>query len=289
MIEVLWVLARAVVFALLLQSAGAALFVIAFRGSLARSAAGIARLARNGACAALALLILQCLLELARMAGDWSGATDLGLLRAVLGSSTARALGVRGAALAALALALTGAGAQPRGRVRAGIALASVALAAGSFTLTGHTSVSAYRWLLAPLLAAHTLVLAFWFGALWPLARVTRAEELRAAAAVLGRFSAAAVRLVPLIALSGAGMALLLLPDAAALLEPYGRLLLLKIGLFALLMGLAALNRLRLVPEIERGEARALRTLRASMAAECLLICGAITVTAVMTGFYSPA
>jgi copper resistance protein D len=289
MIDVLWVLARTLVFALLLQSTGAVLFVIAFRGSLARSAAGIARLARGGACAAFAVLIFQCLLELARMAGDWSGASDPGLLRAALGLSTARALGVRGAALAALALALSGAGAQPRGHVRAGVALASVALAAGSFTLTGHTSVSAYRWLLAPLLVAHILVLGFWFGALWPLARVTRVEELRTAAEVLGRFSVAAVRLLPLVALGGAGMALLLLPDAAALREPYGRLLLLKVVLFALLMGLAAFNRLRLVPEIERGEARALRTLRASMAAEWLLICGALTVAAVMTGFYSPA
>jgi copper resistance protein D len=289
MIDVLWGLARAAVFALLLQSAGAALFVIAFRRGLARSAAGSARLARNAAYAALALLVLECLLELARMAGNWSGAADPGLLRAALGSSTARALGVRAAALAALAAALSGAGAQPRGRVRTSLALAGVTLAAASFTLTGHTADSAWRWLLAPLLAAHILLLAFWFGALWPLARVTRAEEPAAAAAVLARFSAAAVRLVPVIAVSGLGLALGLLPDVAALLEPYGRLLLFKVTLFALLMGLAAWNRLRLVPAVGRGAAPALRTLRASLAAEYLLICAAITVAAVMTGFYSPA
>jgi putative copper export protein len=289
MIDVLWALARAAVFALLLQSAGAALFVIAFRGGLARTAAGIARLARHAAYAALALLFVQCVLELARMAGDWSGAVDPGLLREALGSSPARALGVRAVALAALAGALSGAGAQPRGRTRTGLALAGVVLAAGSFTLSGHTAVSGYRWLLAPLLATHILVLAFWFGALWPLARVTRAEEPRAAAAVLARFSDAAVWLVPLIALSGAGIALGLLPGVAALLEPYGRLLLIKVALFALLMGLAGWNRLRLVPAAARGETPALRTLRASMAAEYLLLCAAITVAAVMTGFYSPA
>ena len=289
MIDALWGLVRALELVLVLQSAGAALFAIAFGRSLAHSAAGIARLARNAACAALAVLVLHGVLELARMAGDWSGAIDPALLRVALSASTAGALGVRAAALVCLVVALAGAGAGSRGRVRTGLALAGVALAAGSFTLTGHTAVSAYRWLLAPLLAAHILVLAFWFGALRPLARVTRAEELSTAAAVLARFSAAAVRLVPLIALAGAGLALLLLPDAAALLEPYGRLLLLKVVLFALLMGLAALNRLRLVPEILRGESRALRRLRASMAAEYLLICAAIAVAAVMTGFYSPA
>ena len=117
---------------------------------------------------------------------------------------------------------------------------------------------------------------------------MTREEEPRAAAGLLARFSALGVRLVPLIAVAGAVMALLLLPDAAALREPYGQLLLVKIALFVLLMGLAALNRLRLVPQVERGEAHALRTLRASMLAEYLLICGAAAVAAVMTGFYSP-
>jgi copper resistance protein D len=289
MIDVLWGLARALAFALLLQSAGATLFAIVFGRALAHSASGIARLARNAACLALVVLVLQCVLELARMAGDWSGATDPALLRMALGASPARSLAARAGALLCLAVALAGAGAQPAGRVRTGLALAGVALAAGSFTLSGHTSVSPYRWLLAPLLMAHILALAFWFGALWPLARVTRAEEPRTAAVVLARFSAAAVRLVPLIAVAGAGLALLLLPDAAALLEPYGRLLLLKAALFVLLMGLAALNRLRLVPQIERGAASALRTLRVSMAAEYLLISGAIAVAAVMTGFYSPA
>jgi len=289
MVDVLWGLARALGFALLLQSAGTALFAITFRGSLTHSAAGIARLARNSACVALAVLIAQCVLELARMGGDWSAVADPGLRRVALASSTARALGARGAAFACLAVAFAATGAQPRGRLRTSLALAGVALAAGSFTLTGHTLTSAYRWLLAPLLAAHVLLLAFWFGALWPLARVTRQEDPRAAARVLARFSAAGVRLVPLIAIAGAVMALLLLPDAAALREPYGRLLLVKIALFALLMGLAALNRLRLVPQVERGEARALRTLRASMLAEYLLICGAVSVAAVMTGFYSPA
>jgi putative copper export protein len=289
MTDVLWGLVRALVFALLLQSAGAALFAITFGRGLAHSSRAIARLARNAACLALVALIVQCLLELARMAGDWSGATDPALLRVALGAATARSIALRAIALLCLAVALAGSGAQPAGRARTGLALAAVVLAAGSFTLSGHTSVSAYRWLLAPLLMAHIVALAFWFGALWPLARVTRAEELRTAAAVLARFSAAAVRVVPLIALAGAGLAVLLLPDAAALLEPYGRLLLLKVALFGLLMGLAALNRLRLVPRIERGEAQALRTLRLSMTAEYLLIVAAIAVAAVMTGFYSPA
>jgi len=63
---------------------------------------------------------------------------------------------------------------------------------------------------------------------------------------------------VPLIALAGAGIAAVLLPDFAALLAPYGLLLSAKLMLFAALMALAALNKLRLAPALGRGEPGAL-------------------------------
>ena len=119
----------------------------------------------------------------------------------------------------------------------------------GSFVLTGHTAVHQRR-LLAPLLILHVSIVAFWFGSLGPLRLVLRLEPPATAAAVLTRFSVAAVWLVPLIAVAGAGMALLLLPDVAALRQPYGLALLTKASLFALLMALAAMNRLRLVPAL---------------------------------------
>jgi len=155
--------------------------------------------------------------------------------------------------------------------------------------LSGHTAVHPERVLLAPLLFVHLSVLAFWFGSLRPLRALTVCESPLVAARVLQGFSRTAVWLVPLIGLAGAAMAVLLLPGPAALLEPYGALLLAKVLLFALLLGLAALNRLRLVPALARGQGEAALRLRRSIALEYLLMCTAFAVTAVMTGMFAPS
>ena len=56
----------------------------------------------------------------------------------------------------------------------------------------------------------------------------------------------------------------------------------------AALLGLAALNKLRLSPALARGEPGALPRFRRSVAAEYVLICAVLVVTAVLTGFFSP-
>ncbi|MGH7749944.1 MAG: CopD family protein [Steroidobacteraceae bacterium] len=284
MTDLLWVVARGVGFALPLQAAGAALFAALFAPLLPRSRSSIERLARRAAGVGLIAVAGQYLLEPARLAGELSGVLDASLHRLVLSSSIGAALGARFAGLACLAL-----GGQPASALSRGVTLAGIALVAGSFVLTGHTLAAPYGRLLAPLLIAHVLILAFWFGALWPLHRVTRLESLPQAAQVLAAFSARAVWLVPVIAVAGIALAAALLPDFAALRQPYGLLLLGKGVLFALLMGLAALNKLRLAPGMGRGEQACVRRLRGSLLAEYLLICAALAVTAVMTGFFSPS
>jgi len=54
------------------------------------------------------------------------------------------------------------------------------------------------------------------------------------------------------------------------------------------LLGLAALNRLRIVPALARGEPAAAATLRVTLTAEYLLVMVVLAVTALMTGAFSP-
>jgi putative copper resistance protein D len=154
--------------------------------------------------------------------------------------------------------------------------------------LTGHTSTHAYRWLLAPLLLIHLLIVAFWLGALWPLYLVSLRESRERAGRVIDAFSATAIWLVPLILLAGIAMAAILLPDLAALTHPYGELVVTKVVLFAALMGFAALNKWRFGPAIAAGEPRASTGFRRSVLAEYILACGVLAVTAVMTSLFSP-
>jgi copper resistance protein D len=283
MIDGLWLALRAAGLVLTLQAAGAALFLAGFRSRLERCAVPLQRHARRLAAAALLVGIAQCAAEVARMAGEWSGLTDPALLHLLTVSSAGVALLLRVAG-ATLLLATVG----RSGALARGLAMAGGMALPLSFVLTGHTSVSPARAWLAVLLVVHVAVAAFWFGSLWPLRRIAACEPPARAAQAVAAFSRVGIWLVPLIPLAGLGMALLLLPDLAALASPYGRLLCVKIALFALLMLLAGLNRLRLAPDMARGVAGAFGAFRRSVLLEWLLIALTLAVTAALTGLYSP-
>jgi putative copper export protein len=160
------------------------------------------------------------------------------------------------------------------------------AISLGAFVLSGHTSAHAERAILAPLLALHVLIIGFWFGSLAPLLLVVRLESRSMAAAVLLRFSRIAGWLVPLILLAGLAMAWILAGSIGVLRKPYGELLLAKFTGFGVLMLFAAYNRWKLTPALQQGASGT--SLRRSIVAEYLLIVVVLSVTAVMTTFFSP-
>ena len=285
--DTLSVAVRSLSFVLLFQAAGAALFAAVFAAQLTATRAAIRRLAGRVAVAGLVVITAHLALEATRMSGDFSGLQDLALQRAAWTTSNAAAHAVQALGLLLVAASMAGRGdAGMRGGGLSGVVGAVIAV--GGFLLTGHTSTHAARIALAPLLALHLLVVAFWSGALLPLRLVVRREPLQAATAVLREFSALATWLVPLIAVAGLAMALLLAAGVPSLHEPYGELLLVKLGGFAVLMVLAACNKWRWTPALATGAAAPRAALRRSMIAEFVLIAGVLAVTAVMTTFYSP-
>jgi putative copper resistance protein D len=306
--DILSVVARAVSFVLVFQAAGAVFFAAAFGPALTISLTGIRKLTRATALAAICAVAAHYVLESARMAGDMSGILDGSLQAQVWNSSSGAAFAVRilglllifaGARTAPGRLAASRffAGAAPSrpfavGRFSArgftSVGVAGAMLVAVSFTLTGHTSTNPRRWLLAPLLLAHLLIVAFWFGALWPLCLVTLRESQERVARVITVFSAAAVWLVPLILVAGVAMAALLLPNIAALTQPYGELLIVKVGLFAVLLCFGAFNKWRFGPAIGRGDPLAAQRFRRVTLSEFGLIAAVLSVTAVMTSIFSP-
>jgi copper resistance protein D len=309
MVDILSVILRALSFVLQLQAAGAVFFAAAFGPALTISLTSVRSLARMTAVAAFCVVACHYFLEAGRMAGDVSGVLDGSLQTLAWNSSTGGAFSVR-----ELGLLLIIAGMQAssvrlttdrffksstalspafwlkrlssRGFTIAGVS--GAVLVAASFTLTGHTSSSGWRWLLVPLLLAHLLIVAFWFGSLGPLYLVTLREPRDRAARVVTLFSSAAFWLVPLIMLAGVAIAVLLLPNVAALWQPYGELVIAKGAVFAVLMGLAAFNKWRFGPALGNGELSAGRTFRQMVIAEYLLIVVVLSVTAVMTTFFSP-
>jgi putative copper export protein len=262
------------------QAAGAASFAALFARMAPAASERVWRLGIVAALLAIPLILLRLPLTAARMAGDWSGAVDAGLLRLALHSSQASAAGFKLAGLTLLA-----AGLWRRNRLAA---LLGAAVAVSAPALTGHTSVNPLRAWLAPLLIAHVAIGAFWLGALWPLQLAVRLETPAAAATVLQRFSKIAGWLVPCLAVVGVAMAALLIDDWSVLQRPYGRLLLGKFAVFSVLMGLAALNRWRYTPALMSRPQPSRRALQRCMRAEYLLIAAVLALTATLTTLYSP-
>jgi len=273
---------RALAFAAALSAAGAAIFVWLFGASLDRSAHRIRALTSKTALCGLLLTAAYAVVEPVRLAGAWSGIVDASLQALLLGSDFGTTAAVR-----VLGLLAVLAGSLRPGRAGDGLALAGAVLIAASFAFMGHTAADPERWLLAPLLVVHLVAIAFWFGALWPLAAVAQHEAPAAAGATIGRFSAIATWVVPGIFLAGVAVASLLLPGWSSLRTAYGFSLMAKVAGFSTLMGFAALNKWRFGPAIGRGDRAAVVAFRWTVAAEWLLIFGVVTITAVMTALFA--
>lgn len=280
-IDGLWLVLRAAGFILLLQASGTVLFRAWLQGDLgAVAAADLKAYALRLTLAALAVVVGQGLIEPMHLAGAWEGLADPSLRHLAFASPGGVVLWLRFTGLGTLALALW--------RAHPGLALPAALVALGSFLVSGHTLVDPHRVILLPLLALHVGAAAFWFGALGCLRRLAHPTPGTDYLAVLHHFSVRALWLVPLLALAGVLIAATLLPDLAALTRPYGLLLLTKAALFLVLLALAALNRLRIVPALSRGEPAAAGRLRTTLVAEYLLVAVVLAVTALMTGMFSP-
>lgn len=275
------VIVRALALAALFQAVGAAFFLALLGRRLTSAWRPVERLGCRSALAAVFLVLAHLTLDAARLSGDFDGLRDWDLQRLAWTSTSGASQVLQAAGLLGVHLAL-----RRPGRGRIGWAGTAGAIVCAGFLVTGHTSHHHLRSVLAPLLAVHLLIVAFWFGSLLPLLLVTRLESPETTAGLLGRFSSLAGWLVPVIFVVGMVMAGILAGSFAVLRRPYGELLLAKVGGFGLLMLLAARNKWRLTPALAKGEPGG--PLRRSIAAEYALIVAVLSVTAVLTACYSP-
>ena len=94
---------------------------------------------------------------------------------------------------------------------------------------------------------------------------------------------------MPALAAAGVALFVILTGDPlAALGTRYGWILALKLALFALLLGLAALNKYRLTPALQMGTLRAGGYLRRSIQLEALIVLAILATTAILTTVAAP-
>jgi putative copper export protein len=124
----------------------------------------------------------------------------------------------------------------------------------------------------------------WWLGALIPLSAVTRRAEPALAVATVESFGSRAVLVVGGLLTAGALLVVMLTGGMVRLDSAYQQRLLIKLGLVAALLSVAAWNKLRLTPLLQRDFATGANHLRASIRVEITLAAIILCATAWLVG-----
>jgi copper transport protein len=212
-------------------------------------------------------------------------AVGIGLGR-LLSSAAGQEFGYRGVALLVAGVGVILAVREPRWTALVPLAGAT----AGAMlvhVLAGHAGAeraAGLRWFEVLVQWLHLIAVGVWIGGLVWLVTAVRGRDRPARGEAVRRFSWLAGAAVAVVAATGIVRALrevggpgawLRLPDTG-----FGVALLVKIGLFAGLLTLGALNRYRNVPAVASGR---LRTLRGTVVAEVVLAAAALAATGVLS------
>ncbi|TYP87584.1 CopD family protein [Blastococcus xanthinilyticus] len=174
-----------------------------------------------------------------------------------------------------------------RGRSGGRLALTVAVVAAGAPAWTGHTRAASPEVLAVGVDVLHLLAGSVWFGGLVGLALTLPelAGRGTGAAEVLARFSGVAAGILAVLVVTGSVLAWRFVGSWDGLTGTgYGQLLLLKIGVAALAVGIAAWNRFRLLPRVRRASREPARRSGArlvtrSVAAEAAVLVAVVLVT----------
>lgn len=275
------ILTKLVLYLGVLTATGLVMVRLAFVGAIdsidGRLRASIVGLAFIGMLAS----ILAFALRGAALTGDASGVTDIQILRILWQTPVGTVLALR---VAGFALILIGIVSGASGKW---IALFGGTLSIWSFAEIGHVSDAA-TWMKV-LLVIHLAGVAFWIGVLSPLRRLASEPTQLSNAADLGhRFGFIAAFVVPVLVLAGGYHAWILVGSFSSLTSTgYGLFLLAKVGVVALLLSLAAANKLRFIPALRAGDANAARHLTRSISVEWMAVIAILLATSILTSALS--
>jgi putative copper export protein len=290
--NLLLLLARGAFVAALFSAFGGSLFIqlvapqglkLAGAGDAASIEGRCLRLVRVSLAAALVALLGWLVLETSDMS-DATNATDVAAAIPAVLFETSFGHDLTAQALSVLAALLLLAAWPQRWRFAA-VGLAGLALVLQA----GHSHAFAMEHGPSLLLYAeglHLLAGGAWLGGLLPLTILVRDAPPKQAAEALRRFSKLATLCVVAIAGTACLQGWILGGGVAGLTSTaYGYVLLLKAALFAALLGLAAVNRFRLTPAMEREDAQpARRALLRTIAAETVLGLMVVLAAGVLSG-----
>ncbi|WIY24077.1 copper resistance D family protein [Parasedimentitalea psychrophila] len=227
---------------------------------------------------AVTAAIIGFLLRGAALTGDIAGMVDREMLGLLWGTSVGEAFTYRLAGIIVISIGLY------LPVIGAWVSLAGGLIALWSFTQIGHIPDQEQTGIRL-LLLLHLLGVSFWVGILAPLRWLARDPEYLAVAANFGdKFGVMASGIVAVLVLAGGLMAWLILGTLSLIFTTaYGLALVGKVTLVALLLGLAAANKLRFIPAMQAGNQKAAAHLARSIELEITVITAVLVATATLT------
>ncbi|WP_270917081.1 copper resistance D family protein [Parasedimentitalea psychrophila] len=272
------ILAKLLLYAGITGATGIAMIRLIFWDYVKCLDARLRRFSLGLAGVAVTAAIIGFLLRGAALTGDIAGMVDREMLGLLWGTSVGEAFTYRLAGIIVISIGLY------LPVIGAWVSLAGGLIALWSFTQIGHIPDQEQTGIRL-LLLLHLLGVSFWVGILAPLRWLARDPEYLAVAANFGdKFGVMASGIVAVLVLAGGLMAWLILGTLSLIFTTaYGLALVGKVTLVALLLGLAAANKLRFIPAMQAGNQKAAAHLARSIELEITVITAVLVATATLT------
>ena len=152
-----------------------------------------------------------------------------------------------------------------------------------SFSIYGHSTINGYTSQL--LIVLHLLAISYWVGSFFPLRYSTyRDIEDENLFQIAHKFGIYAVYYILVLLVAGVSLGTILVGSLNGLLySTYGQVFLLKLSLVSILLGIGAMNKFKLVPNLQsNGKANAVK-LRKSIGREIIILAFILVISSIVS------
>ena len=168
------------------------------------------------------------------------------------------------------------------------VALAGFSLILISFSVYGHSTINGYSTQL--LIVLHLLAISYWVGSFLPLRYSTyRDIEDEKLFQIAHKFGIYAVYYIVVLVIAGVSLGTVLVGDLNGLLYTnYGQVFLIKLSLVTILLGIGAMNKFFLVPNLQSDAKAYAVKLRKSIGREIIILAFILVISSIISTTIEP-
>ena len=157
-----------------------------------------------------------------------------------------------------------------------------------SFSIYGHSTINGYTSQL--LIVLHLLAISYWVGSFLPLRYSTyRDIEDEKLFQIAHKFGIYAVYYILVLIMAGVSLGTILVGSLNGLLySTYGQVFLLKLSLVSILLGIGAMNKFKLVPNLQSNRKANAVKLRKSIGREIIILAFILVISSIVSTSVEP-